>query len=131
MISLSPLHSGRKARLNEPANAGDASRATIWQGNCHVEDQLLYSILTRAENTIPIQYPISNCPAKPTGSFKRLYRKRAKAPCSRTFLRGCASDKALTFSFQIPLCSRSNETASADRVHFSVIGRYTAWRAGR
>lgn len=35
------------------------------------------------------------------------------------------------FSFQIPLCSRSNETASADRVHFSVIGRYTAWRAGR
>ena len=23
------------------------------------------------------------------------------------------------------------ETASADRVHFSVIGRYTAWRAGR
>src|SRR6516162_4865167 len=77
--------------------AGDASRATIWQGNCHVEDQLFYSNSTRAQNTIPIQYPLSNCPAKPTGSFKRLYRKRAKAPCSRTFLRGCASDKALTF----------------------------------
>ena len=31
----------RKGRLNEPANAGDASRATIWQGNCHVEDREL------------------------------------------------------------------------------------------
>jgi hypothetical protein len=86
-----------KPVLNEPANAGDASRATIWQGNCHGEDQLFYSDITPAQNTIPIQYPISNCPAKPTGSFKRLYRKRAKAPCSRTFLRRCASDKALTF----------------------------------
>ena len=87
----------RKARLNEPANAGDASRATIWQGNCHVEDQFFYSNITRAQNTIPIQYPISNCPAKPTGSFKRLYRKRARGLCSRTFIRGCACDKALTF----------------------------------
>jgi hypothetical protein len=87
----------RKVRLNEPANAGDASRATIWQGNCHVEGQLFYSNITRAQNTIPIQYPISNCPAKPTGSFKRLYRKRARTPCSPTVLRGCASDKALTF----------------------------------
>jgi len=87
----------RLARLNEPANAGDASRATIWQGNCHVEDQFFYSNITRAQNTIPIQYPISNCPAKPTGSFKRLYRKRARGLCSRTFIRGCASDKALTF----------------------------------
>src|SRR5215831_16157498 len=69
----------RKARLNEPANAGDASRATIWQGNCHVEDQLFYSNITPAQNTIPIQYPMSNCPAKPTGSFKRLYRKARRS----------------------------------------------------
>src|SRR6516164_4267236 len=98
-LRLAPCPSStfRKARLNEPANAGDASRATIWQGNCHVEDQLFYSNVTRAQNTIPIQYPISNCPAKPTGSFKRLYRKRARGLCSRTFIRGCASDKALTF----------------------------------
>src|SRR5215470_3044124 len=64
---------------NEPANAGDASRATIWQGNCHVEDQLFYSNITPAQNTVPIQYPMSNCPAKPTGSFKRLYRKARRS----------------------------------------------------
>ena len=62
----------RHARLNEPANAGDASRATVWQGNRHVEDHLFYSNITPARNTIAIQYPVGNCPAKPTGSFKRL-----------------------------------------------------------
>src|SRR5215467_10615954 len=87
---------------NEPANAGDASRATIWQGNCHVEDQLFYSNITLAPNTIPIQYPISNCPAKPTGSFKRLYRKRADRGCRllQALFRRRASDTALTFFFR-------------------------------
>ena len=46
----------RKAHLNKAAGAGDASRATIWQGNCHVEDQLFYNNITPAQNTIPIQY---------------------------------------------------------------------------
>src|SRR5215472_18518686 len=84
---------------NEPANAGDASRATIWQGNCHVEDQLFYSNITPAQNTIPIQYPVSNSPAKPTGSFKRLYRKRADRGCRllQALFRRCAFDTALTF----------------------------------
>jgi hypothetical protein len=51
-------------RLNEAASAADASRDTIWQGNCDVADLQSRSNIAPIRNTIPIQYPISNCPAK-------------------------------------------------------------------
>ena len=50
--------------LNEAATAADASRDTIWQGNCDVADLQLRNNIAPIRNTIPIQYPISNCPAK-------------------------------------------------------------------
>jgi hypothetical protein len=54
----------RHADLNEAASAADASRDTIWQGNCDVGHQQLCNNIAPIRNTIPIQYPISNCPAK-------------------------------------------------------------------
>ena len=91
--------SGREGRLNEAAGAADASRDTIWHGNCDVVDQQLCSNITPIRNTIPIQYPMSNFPAKARASFKRLYRKRARAPSSATLSSWTrASDKALTFN---------------------------------
>jgi hypothetical protein len=51
-------------RLIGAARAADASRDTIWQGNCDVADLQLRSNIAPIRNTIPIQYPISNCPAK-------------------------------------------------------------------
>jgi hypothetical protein len=66
----------REGDLNEAATAADASRDTIWQGNCDVGHQQLCNNIAPIRNTIPIQYPISNCPAK-KASFKSLYRKRA------------------------------------------------------
>ena len=83
--------------------AADASRDTIWQGNCDVADLQLRSTIAQISNTIPIQYPISNCPAK-KAPFKRLYRKRAGPPCSGTLPSWTrASDKALTFMDNHPL----------------------------
>ena len=42
----------RKGDLNEAACAADASRATVWQGNCHAECQLFYNNITPTRNTI-------------------------------------------------------------------------------
>jgi len=71
--------SGREADLNEAARAADAARDTIWQGNCDLADLRLRNNIAPIRNTIPIQYPINNCPAK-----KRLPSSRCieSAPCS-------------------------------------------------
>ena len=53
-----------KPTLNEAARAADAARDTIWQGNCDLADLRLRNNIAPIRNTIPIQYPISNCPAK-------------------------------------------------------------------
>ena len=72
-------------RLNEAAERRTLARATIWQGNCDVPDrrsncdvpdQTLGSKIAAFGSTIPIETPISNCPAKfGAASFKRLYPK--------------------------------------------------------
>ena len=84
------IHVRWKMRLNEAARAADASRDTIWQGNCDAADLQLRSNNAPIRNTIPIQYPISNCPAKkrlPSNGFIE------SAPDHRVqvrSLRGCA-----------------------------------------
>jgi len=69
----------READLNEAASAADASRDTIWQGNCDVADLQLRSNIAPIRNTIPIQYPISNCPAKPGGFLQVAVSKARRA----------------------------------------------------
>jgi hypothetical protein len=98
---------GREADLNEAASAADAWRDTIWQGNCDVGHQQLCNNIAPIRNTIPIQYPISNCPAK-KASFKSLYRKRAgRRVC---YFGACssrrASDTALRLIIPNPFCTR-------------------------
>jgi hypothetical protein len=64
--SLTPAMSASRTRtpFERSRWAADASRDTIWQGNCNVADLQLRSTIAPISNTIPIQYPISNCPAK-------------------------------------------------------------------
>src|SRR2546427_261160 len=63
-----------QARLNEAADAADATRGLVWQGNCDV-------VYHPSQNnfgglrSITIEYPTSNYPAKPPASFKRPNRK--------------------------------------------------------
>ena len=66
--------------LNEAATAADASRDTIWQGNCDVADPQLRNNIAPIRNTIPIQYPISNCPAK-KGFLQVAVSKARRAAC--------------------------------------------------
>jgi hypothetical protein len=83
--------------LNEAATAADASRDTIWQGNCDVADLQLRSNIAPIRNTIPIQYPISNCPAK-KGFLQVAVSKARRAAMSPTLpphFRRRASDTAL------------------------------------
>ena len=69
-------------RVRTKPQAADASRDIIWQGNCDVFDQQLCghtasSNTVSSRNTIAIEYPISNCPAKfGAASFLRLDPKR-------------------------------------------------------
>ena len=56
-------------RVRTKPQAADASRDIIWQGNCDVFDQQLCghtasSNTVSSRNTIAIEYPIGNCPAK-------------------------------------------------------------------
>ena len=83
--------------LNEAATAADASRDSIWQGNCDVADLQLRSNIAPIRNTIPIQYPISNCPAK-KGFLQVAVSKARRAAVSLTpppDFRRRASDTAL------------------------------------
>jgi hypothetical protein len=69
------VHSNNEA-VNEAAKRRTLARDTIWQGNCDVADQPCRSKFASLRITSPIEYPISNCPAKSgAASFKRLYRK--------------------------------------------------------
>ena len=84
--------------FNEAATAADASRDTICQGNCDVADLQLCSNIAPIRNTIPIQYPISNCPAKKgflQTAVSKARRPGPRAPPSLSHRR--ASDTALTF----------------------------------
>jgi hypothetical protein len=69
-----------EADLNEAASAADASRDTIWQGNCAVAALQSRSNIAPIRNTIPIQYPISNCPAK-KGFLQVAVSKARRAEC--------------------------------------------------
>ena len=52
------------------------ARYAVWQGNCDVAAQTNRSNVAAFRITNSIEYPLSNCPAKPrAASFKRLYRK--------------------------------------------------------
>jgi hypothetical protein len=52
------------SRLNEAALRRTLARITIWQGNCDLSDQQLRKKIAPTRNTIPIEYPLSNCPPK-------------------------------------------------------------------
>jgi hypothetical protein len=77
-------------RLNEAASAADASRDNIWQGNCDVADLQLRSNIAPIRNTIPIQYPISNCPAKKRLPSNGFIESAQDHRVQVRFLRGCA-----------------------------------------
>jgi hypothetical protein len=86
------------ADLNEAASAADASRDTIWQGNCAVAALQSRSNIAPIRNTIPIQYPISNCPAEVGGFLQVAVSKARRAAVSPTpppGFRRRASDTAL------------------------------------
>src|ERR1039458_6941697 len=52
------------------------ARYAVWQGNCDVAAQTTRRNVAAFRITNSIEYPLSNCPAKPrAASFKRLYRK--------------------------------------------------------
>jgi hypothetical protein len=95
----------RHADLNEAASAADASRDTIWQGNCDVGHQQLCNNIAPIRNTIPIQYPISNCPAKK--GFLQVAvskaRRAAVSPDPPPDFRRRASDTALRLLRPNPL----------------------------
>ena len=69
-------------RVRTKPQTADAPRDITWQGNCHVAEQYLCSNTACSKSpssriTIPIEYPISNCPAKfGAASFLRLDPKR-------------------------------------------------------
>jgi len=89
-----PWRQGRsyflEPRLNEAASAADASRDNIWQGNCDVADLQLRSNIAPIRNTIPIQYPISNCPAKKRLPSNGFIESAQDHRVQVRFLRGCA-----------------------------------------
>jgi hypothetical protein len=61
---------------NEAAKRRTLARGNIWQGNCDATDYPLGSNAASFRNTKPIEFPLSNCPAKSgKASFKRLYPK--------------------------------------------------------
>ena len=70
--------------LNEAATAADASRDTIWQGNCDLADLQLRRNIAPIRNTIPIQYPLSNCPANVGGFLPVAVSKARRAAVSPT-----------------------------------------------
>ena len=79
-ISVWPKGYFLEGDLNEAASAADASRDTIWQGNCAVAALQSRSNIAPIRNTIPIQYPISNCPAK-KGFLQVAVSKARRAEC--------------------------------------------------
>ena len=95
--SLTLTSSFPEGDLNEAATAADASRGTIWQGNCEVGHQQLCNKIAPIRNTIPIQYPIGNCPPK-KGFLQVAVSKARRAAVSPTpppDFRRRASDTAL------------------------------------
>jgi hypothetical protein len=77
------------------------ARDSTWQGNCDVADQPSRSNTASFRIIFPIEYPMSNCPAKfRAASFKRPYRKCPGGQVQRR-ARGSSrrgtSDRVLTF----------------------------------
>jgi hypothetical protein len=60
--------------LKEAALRRTLARDTIWQVNCDLCDQRLRSNIIPIRNTIPIEYPTGNCPAK-TGFLQTALSK--------------------------------------------------------
>ncbi len=59
------MESKRCAVRTKPlAGAADATRDTIWQGNCDVGEQPSRSNISQLRITIAIENPLGNCPAK-------------------------------------------------------------------
>jgi hypothetical protein len=78
------------------------ARDSIWQGNCNAADHPSRSNIPLLRITFPIEYPISNCPAKSgAASFLRLDPKRQCRRHTSRFRRA-ASDRDLPSSSSYP-----------------------------
>jgi len=96
------------------------TRATIWQGNCDVAAQTTCSNIAPLRITIPIQYPISNCPAKSgAASFQHGFLDTKQPKTMRSGMSGPKAARAERAIGQT--CPRLGAARARDMLRFGTI----------